>query len=254
MTPHRGGSPTIPRAMHDQTIIQDGPPERAVVLLSGGLDSATTLALTVARGDEVWALSFDYGQRAAAELDASRRLCESLGVREHRVLPLSLDVLVESALTGQDDVPDDGQGPRRHGVPTTYVPARNTVFLALALGLAETIGAHTIVIGANALDYSGYPDCRPEYLAQFNALAALATAEGASGGRPVRVEAPLMDLSKADIIREGLALGLDFSLTVSCYAPGPGGRPCERCESCAIRARGFAEVGIPDPALARNAE
>lgn len=253
MTPHRGGSPTIPRAMHDEQTPDPGP-ERAVVLLSGGLDSATTLALTVARGFEVWALSLDYGQRAGAELDASRRLCESLGVRDHRVLPLSLDALVESALTGHDAVPDDGEGPRVHGVPTTYVPARNTVFLALALGLAETVGAHTIVIGANALDYSGYPDCRPEYLEQFNALAALATAEGASGGRPVRIEAPLMDLSKADIIRKGLELGLDFALTVSCYDPGPRGRPCERCESCAIRARGFEEVGVPDPALVPDLE
>ncbi len=238
--------------MHDQDT-PDAGPERAVVLLSGGLDSATTLALAVSRGLEVWALSFEYGQRAAAEIEASRRLCEHLGVKEHRVVPLSLDALVESALTGHDAVPDDGAGPRTHGVPTTYVPARNTVFLALALGLAETIGAHSIVIGANSLDYSGYPDCRPEFLARFNALAAVATAEGASGGRPVRVEAPLMDLSKADIIREGLALGLDYGLTVSCYDPGSDGRPCERCESCAIRARGFAEVGVPDPAIAKDA-
>jgi len=248
MTPHRGGSPTVPRAMQDQET-PDPRRERAVVLLSGGLDSATTLALTVARGLEVWALSFEYGQRAMSEIDASRRLCAQLGVTEHRVVPLALDGLVESALTGQDVVPDDGEGPRRHGVPTTYVPARNTVFLALALGLAETIGAHTIVIGANALDYSGYPDCRPEFLERFNALAAVATAEGASGGRRIRVEAPLMALSKADIIRKGIELGLDYRLTVSCYDPGPDGSPCRRCESCAIRARGFAEVGVPDPAL-----
>ncbi|MFH1532027.1 MAG: 7-cyano-7-deazaguanine synthase QueC [Pseudomonadota bacterium] len=231
---------------------QDTPntrPERAIVLLSGGLDSATTLAMTVARGLEVWALSFAYGQRAMAEVEASRRLCVALGVTQHRIVPLALDGLVESALTGHDEVPADGTGSRRHGVPTTYVPARNTVFLALALGLAETIGAHSIVLGANALDYSGYPDCRPEYLARFNALAAVATAEGAAGGRPIRIEAPLMALSKADIIRKGLALGLDYRLTVSCYDPDPGGRPCGRCESCAIRARGFAEVGVPDPAL-----
>ncbi len=248
MTPHRGGSPTIPRAMHDQSTPASRT-ERAVVLLSGGLDSATALALTVAQGLEVWALSFDYGQRAAAEIEASRRLCAHLGVPKHQVVPLSLDALVESALTGHEDVPDDGAGPRVHGVPTTYVPARNTVFLAMALGLAETVGAHSIVIGANSLDYSGYPDCRPEYLERFNALAAVATAEGASGGRPIRVDAPLMDLGKADIIRQGLSLGLNYALTVSCYDPGTDGLPCGRCESCAIRARGFAEVGVPDPAL-----
>ena len=248
MGAHRGCSPTTLRTMHDQSS-PPSKPERAVVLLSGGLDSATTLALTVAHGIEAWALSFEYGQRAKAEIEASRRLCAQLAVVNHRVVPLSLDALVESALTGQDAVPEDGAGPRVHGVPSTYVPARNTVFLALALGLAETIGAHSIVIGANSLDYSGYPDCRPEYLKRFNSLAAVATAEGASGGRPIRVEAPLMDLTKADIIRTGLELGLDYSLTVSCYDPGLAGRPCERCESCAIRARGFAEVGIPDPAL-----
>ena len=234
--------------MHDHNASSPRPP-RTVVLLSGGLDSATTLAMAMARGLEVWALSFDYGQRAAAEIAASRRLCTHLGVPHHQVLPLALDGLVESALTGDEEVPADGEGSRIHGVPTTYVPARNTVFLALALGLAETIGARTILIGANALDYSGYPDCRPEYLERFNALAAVATAEGAAGGPSIRVEAPLMHLGKADIIRAGLALGLDYALTVSCYAPGADGRPCERCESCAIRARGFEEVGVPDPIL-----
>lgn len=225
-------------------------PERAVVLLSGGLDSATALAWTLrSRGLEPWVLSFDYGQRAAREMDAARHVCAQLGVTRHMVLPLALDALVESALTGQGEVPDDGTGSRPHGIPTTYVPARNTVFLSLALGYAETIGAYTIVLGANARDYSGYPDCRPEYLEQFNALAALATAEAVAGGRPIRVEAPLMDLSKADIIRHGLALGLDYGPTVSCYAPGANGRACGRCESCAIRARGFAEVRVPDPAL-----
>jgi len=227
-------------------------PERAVVLLSGGLDSATALALTIARGFESWALSFDYGQRATQEVEASSRVSERLGAAQHKIVPLALDVLVESALTGHDTVPDDGAGPRVHGVPVTYVPARNTVFLSLALGLAETIGARTIIIGANSLDYSGYPDCRPEYLERFNALAAVATAEGAAGGQPIHIEAPLMDLSKADIIRKGLELGVDFALTVSCYDPRDHGRPCERCEACVIRARGFAEVGVPDPALHRE--
>ncbi|MBM4373351.1 MAG: 7-cyano-7-deazaguanine synthase QueC, partial [Deltaproteobacteria bacterium] len=234
------GAPSLPPPS------PSGPRERAVVLLSGGLDSATALAMTLAGGLEPWALTFEYGQRALREVDAARRVCAHLGVARHRVVPLPLGALVESALMGHVPVPLDGSGDRPHGVPPTYVPARNTVFLALALGYAETIGAHRVVIGANALDYSGYPDCRPEYIAAFNALAAVATVEGASGGRPVRVEAPLMHMTKAGILREALRLGLDPGLTLSCYAPDPEGRPCGRCDACRIREGAFAEAGARD--------
>lgn len=218
----------------------------AVVLLSGGLDSATALAIAIARGHAVHALTFDYGQHCRTELQAAARLARTVGAA-HKVLPLSLGEIGGSALTENRPVPAAGQAETRFGIPETYVPARNTVFLAVALGWAEVLGAHSIFIGANSLDYSGYPDCRPEYLEAFNRLAALATAEGAGGGRPVVVHAPLMHMSKAEIINQGVRLGVDFSLTVSCYQPSTNGAPCGTCESCVLRLRGFADADLPDP-------
>ncbi len=221
--------------------------ERAVVLLSGGLDSATTLAVALQRNYEPWVLSFDYGQKASRELEAAAAICRSLGVEHHLILPLRLDSLVVSALTSKEAMPSPEEIKRRFGIPDTYVPARNTVFLALALGFAESIGSYRVFIGANDMDFSGYPDCRPEFFRAFNQLAGLATAEGVGGGRKVQVETPLMNLSKGEIIRLGLSLGVDYGLTVSCYAPLPDGSPCLRCESCQIRIKGFRELGLPDP-------
>lgn len=219
-----------------------------MVLLSGGLDSATVLAIAVDRGHAVYTLTFDYGQHCQTELQAAARLARAAGA-EHKVLPLSLDKIGGSALTEDRPVPAAGQAALNFGIPETYVPARNTVFLAIALGWAEVLGAYSIFIGANSLDYSGYPDCRPEYLEAFNRLAALATAQGAGGGRPVTVEAPLMHMSKAQIIKEGMRLGVDYSLTVSCYQPTPAGHPCGACESCVLRQRGFADADLADPSV-----
>ena len=221
-------------------------PEPAVVLLSGGLDSATVLAMAAEQGYRLHALSFDYGQHCRTELHAAAQLARAAGAA-HLVLPLSLGEIGGSALTEDRPVPAAGQAAMHFGIPETYVPARNTVFLAVALGWAEGLGAHSIFIGANSLDYSGYPDCRPEYIEAFNRLAALATAEGAAGGRPVTVEAPLLHMSKAEIIKEGLRLGVDFSLTVSCYQPSPDSFPCGTCESCVLRLKGFADAGLSDP-------
>jgi 7-cyano-7-deazaguanine synthase len=219
----------------------------AVVLLSGGLDSYTAAAIAAERGFALYALTVRYGQRHARELEAARRVAASLRVRRHLEVAVDLAAIGGSSLTGPLEVPKDrALDPAE--IPSTYVPARNTVFLSLALAWAEVIGASDVVIGANAVDYSGYPDCRPEYLAAFERLAALATRAGAEG-RAFRVHAPLLRLSKADIIRRGLALGLDYGLTHSCYDPGPGGRPCGRCDSCRLRARGFAEAGVEDPLL-----
>ncbi len=221
------------------------PERRAVVLLSGGLDSYTAGAIARAEGFGLYALTVAYGQRHRVELEAARRVARALGVVRHVELPLDLAAFGGSVLTGAGDVPRDraiGEG----GIPATYVPARNTVFLSLALAWAETLGASDIVIGVNAVDYSGYPDCRPEFIRAFESLAALATKAGAGGAR-FRVLAPLASLSKADIIRRGLALGLDYGLTHSCYDPRPGGRPCGRCDSCVLRAKGFAEAGARDP-------
>ncbi len=216
---------------------------RAVVLLSGGLDSATTLAVARDQGYACHALSLDYGQRHRAELAAARRVAAALGVREHKVIPLDLTCIGGSALTDPGiPVPDAPS----EGIPVTYVPARNTVFLALALGWAETLGAHDIFIGVNAVDYSGYPDCRPEYIAAFERLSNLATRAGVEGER-FHVRAPLIDLTKADIIRLGQRLGLDYGLTVSCYAADEAGRACGRCDACRIRAAGFAAAGVADP-------
>jgi len=222
------------------------------VLLSGGLDSATVAAWAVAQGYACLGLSVDYGQRCRRELEAARRLAEHLGFADYRAVGIDLAGFGGSALLGDGPVPTAGEARHQHGVPETYVPARNTVLLALALGWAEVAGAYTVFIGANSLDYSGYPDCRPEYVDAFNHLAGLALAEGAQGGRKVSIEAPLMLKSKAEIVRLGLSLGLDYSLTVSCYDPDPDGRACGRCESCVLRLKGFAAAGFQDPAAYRE--
>jgi len=220
-----------------------------VLLLSGGLDSFTAGAIAKADGFRLNALTIRYRQRHAAELEAARRVARVLGVERHVELDVDLSAFGGSSLTTDAPVPKD-RPIDAADIPSTYVPARNTVFLALALGWAEVLQAHDIYIGVNALDYSGYPDCRPEFVAAFERLAALATADGVRGAR-FRIHAPLLTLTKADIIRHGLALGLDYSVTHSCYDPDPEGRPCGRCDSCALRATGFAQVGIADPAIHR---
>ena len=221
---------------------------RAVVLLSGGLDSYTAGAIAARDGFELYALTVRYGQVHAREIEAARRVAAALGVRRHIELDVDLAAFGGSALVGDGDIPKDRDVTAAHDIPSTYVPARNTVFLSLALAWAEVVGAAAIVIGVNALDYSGYPDCRPEYVEAFERMGRLATAAGVHG-RPLRIHAPLQFLSKADIIRRGVELGLDYGLTHSCYAPTAEGRPCGRCDSCQLRARGFAEAGVPDPAL-----
>ena len=215
----------------------------AVVLLSGGLDSATTLAIAHRRGHECYALSVAYGQRHSAELDAAARVAAALGAREHRVMQVDLAGIGGSALTDPNiAVPETPSA----GIPVTYVPARNTMMLSLALGWAEVLGASSIYIGVNAVDYSGYPDCRPEFIAAFEALAALATRAGVEG-QPVNVQTPLIAWTKAQIIRAGAQLGVDYALTVSCYQADAGGRACGRCDSCRIRRDGFHAAGVPDP-------
>ena len=215
------------------------------MLLSGGLDSATALAIARARGDECRTLALDYGQRHRAELGAARRISAALGAVEHRELKVDIGALGGSALTDtRIAVPERGGD----GIPVTYVPARNTVFLSLALAWAEVLGASDIFIGVNALDYSGYPDCRPEYLAAFQAMADLATKAGVEGRQRLQIHAPLIAMSKAEIVRTGLALGVNYELTSSCYDPSPAGKACGRCDACILRLKGFAEAGIPDPA------
>lgn len=215
----------------------------AVVLLSGGLDSATVLALAVERGFTCHALSFDYGQRHRAEIDAAGRIADTVGAATHRVLALDIGAFGGSALTdGSIAVPESGGD----GIPVTYVPARNTVFLSCALALAESIGAQDIFIGVNAVDYSGYPDCRPEFIRAFEDLANLATKAGVEGER-FHIHAPLSDSSKADIIREGSRLGVDYSITVSCYRADAEGNACGACDSCRFRRDGFAAAGVSDP-------
>ena len=222
----------------------------AVVLLSGGLDSATSLAVAQRDGFECFALSFDYGQRHRFELDAARRVAEAARVRRHIVLPIDLRAFGGSALTADIDVPKDrDEAAMSCGIPITYVPARNSIFLAIALGWAEVLDAFDLFVGVNAVDYSGYPDCRPEFIEQFERLANVATQAGVEGRGRFRVHAPLIQLSKADIIRLGTSLGVDYGLTHSCYDPDAAGRPCGRCDSCAIRRDGFAAAGIPDPLL-----
>ena len=217
----------------------------AVVLLSGGLDSYTTAAIARADGYRLFALTIRYGQRHAREIDAARRVAVALGVERHIELDVDLSAFGGSSLTGDAPVPKD-RPLDRDDIPSTYVPARNTVFLALSLAWAETLSAQDIFIGVNALDYSGYPDCRPEFIAAFERLASLATAKGV-GGATFRVHAPLLAMNKADIIRKGLELGLDYGLTHSCYDPDPSGRPCRHCDSCVLRAAGFAQAGVADP-------
>jgi 7-cyano-7-deazaguanine synthase len=220
---------------------------RAVVLLSGGLDSFTAAAIARTQRFSLYALTIHYGQRHARELEAARAVAGVLGVERHLELNLDLRAIGGSSLTSDAAVPRD-RDLTGTDIPSTYVPARNTIFLSLALGWAEVLGARDIVIGVNALDYSGYPDCRPEFIAAFERLADLATRAGVEGAR-FRVHAPLLALGKADIIRRGLELGLDYGLTHSCYDPQPGGGPCGTCDSCVLRANGFREAGVPDPLL-----
>ena len=222
---------------------------RAVVLLSGGLDSYTAAAITKSQGFALFALTVQYGQRHAREIESARAVARAVGVERHLELAIDLRAIGGSSLTSDEDVPRD-RDLRATDIPSTYVPARNTIFLSLALGWAEVVDAHDIVVGVNALDYSGYPDCRPEFIHAFEQLASLATRAGVEGGR-YRVHAPLITFSKADIIRRGQELGLDYGLTHSCYDPTPDGLPCRRCDSCVLRARGFREAGVADPLVLR---
>jgi 7-cyano-7-deazaguanine synthase len=221
----------------------------AVVLLSGGMDSATTAAIALDRGFVVHALSFRYGQRHSAELQAARRVAERLGIPRHVVLDVDLRSIGGSALTDELAVPKDTPlediGRR---IPPTYVPARNTIFLSFGLALAEVVGASDIFLGANAMDYSGYPDCRPEYFKAFQSMANLATRAGVEEGRRVTIHTPLIELSKREIIERGLALGVDYGITLTCYDPSPDGAACGRCDACLLRLKGFREVGMEDPA------
>jgi len=220
-------------------------PPRAVVLLSGGLDSATAAAIGRSEGFDLYALTVAYGQRHRCEIESARAVARALGVVRHVGLQVDLSAFGGSALTDAIEVPKD-RDLTASDIPATYVPARNTVFLALALAWAETLGAQDIYIGVNALDYSGYPDCRPEFVEAFERLAGLATKAGVEGAR-LRIHAPLMRMTKAEIIRRGLALGVDYGLTHSCYDPDASGRPCGHCDSCLLRAKGFAEAGVRDP-------
>jgi 7-cyano-7-deazaguanine synthase len=223
-------------------------PKRAVVLVSGGLDSATTLAVARRDGFETFALSFDYGQRHAFELDAARRVSRAAQVRRHLIFKLDLRSIGGSSLTADLPVPKDRpEAEMTAGIPPTYVPARNTIFLSVAVGWAETLSAFDIYIGVNAIDYSGYPDCRPEYIAAFERLANLATKAGVEEAGSWKIRTPLIRMTKAEIIKTGIELGVDFSLTHSCYDPDAAGRPCGRCDSCTLRLKGFAEAGLRDP-------
>ena len=222
--------------------------KKAVVLLSGGLDSATVAAIARAEGYEVHALSFEYGQRHKIELKCARQLVTQMGIEDHRIAHIDLRVFGGSALTADIDVPKDrDESELSSGIPITYVPARNTIFLSFALGFAEVIGAQDLFIGVNALDYSGYPDCRPEFVAAFQTLANLATKAGVEGSTPFKVHAPLMDMTKADIISKGTAVGVDYGLTSSCYDPSDAGEACGHCDSCQLRLKGFQEAGLNDP-------
>jgi len=226
---------------------------KAVVLLSGGLDSTTVLAIARARGFEPCALSFRYGQRHVIELERAHEVALAMGVTRHVVAEIDLRVFGGSALTGDVAVPKDRPAEAMgQGVPVTYVPARNTIFLSFALAYAEVLGSTDIFIGVNALDYSGYPDCRPEYIEAYERMANLATRAGVEGRARLKIHAPLSQMTKADIIRAGTALGVDYGITSSCYDPGPDGRPCGRCDSCQLRAKGFADAGLTDPLLARH--
>jgi 7-cyano-7-deazaguanine synthase len=218
----------------------------AVVLLSGGLDSATVLAIAKQQGFQPYTLSFDYNQRHRWELQQAQRIADVAGVRQHQVIRFDLRAFGGSALTSDIDVPK-GRNLADTSIPITYVPARNTIFLSFALAWAETLNCADIFIGVNALDYSGYPDCRPEYIAAYEHMANLATKAGVEGSQRLKIHTPLIDMTKADIIRAGLSLGVDYSLTSSCYDPSAEGRPCGQCDSCRLRLRGFAEAGAKDP-------
>ncbi len=220
----------------------------AIVLLSGGLDSYTAAAIARAEGFAIQALTIDYGQRHVREIESARAVARSLGAARHLELSVDLRRIGGSSLTSDADVPRDRDVSIAAGIPSTYVPARNTIFLSLALGWAEVLDARDIVVGVNALDYSGYPDCRPEFIAAFERLAVLGTRAGVEGAR-FRVHAPLLAMTKAEIVRRGVSLGLDYGLTTSCYDPDPTGRPCRRCDSCLLRAKGFEEAGVVDPVL-----
>jgi 7-cyano-7-deazaguanine synthase len=235
--------------MPEPKVVPGKAQRRAVVLLSGGVDSTTTLALARSQGFDAYALSVDYGQRHRRELDCARRVAAALGAARHTIVTVDLRAIGGSALTDAIEVPRDRPYEDiGEGIPVTYVPARNTVLLSLALGYAEVLEAFDLFIGANAIDYSGYPDCRPEFLDQFERLATLATKAGVEGRGTFRVHAPLLRLTKAEIIREGIRLGVDYGLTLSCYAPDAEGRACGRCDSCRLRLKGFAEAGVSDPA------
>ncbi len=222
--------------------------KKAVVLLSGGLDSATVIAIARDQGFDVHAISFRYGQRHSVELEAADHVVKHLGVTEHKTAELDLRLFGGSALTADIDVPKDrSDDDMSHDIPVTYVPARNTIFLSFALAYAEVIGAKDIFIGVNALDYSGYPDCRPEYIASFEAMANLATKAGVTEDERIRIQTPLIDMTKAQIVAEGTRLGVDYSMTISCYDPDTEGKACGHCDSCLLRKKGFAEAGLPDP-------
>ncbi len=229
------------------------PSKPAVVLLSGGLDSATTAAIARARGFAVHALSIDYGQRHRFELESAVRVAEAQHVASHRVLTIDLDSLGGSALTAQIDVPQGRTDKQmEEGIPITYVPARNTIMLSMALGFAEVLGAADLFIGVNAVDYSGYPDCRPEFIEAFEQVANLATKAGIEGSLRFRIRTPLIDMTKAEIILRGMELGVDYSLTHTCYAPDKLGVACGRCDACQLRRKGFAEAGLVDPIVYQN--
>ncbi len=235
--------------------MEAGSKRRAVVLLSGGLDSATTLAIAASRGFACHAMSFDYGQRHRFELQAARRVAAAWDVAEHRVLRIDLSAdggFGRSSLTDRIEVPKDRQD--EDTIPSTYVPARNTIFLSIALGYAEVLEATSIFIGVNALDYSGYPDCRPEFIEAFQTMANLATAAATQEGRQIRIETPLIQLTKAEIIRTGDRLGVDYGLTHSCYDPDPQGRACRHCDSCRLRRAGFQAAGLTDPTVYQPGE
>ena len=226
------------------TISEISGSKRAVILVSGGLDSTTVLAMAKSQGYDCYTLTFDYGQRHRAELLAAERVSDTLGDVEHKVVHLNLDSIGGSALTDASiDVPEE----ETEGIPVTYVPARNTVFLSIALGWAEVLGAHDIFIGVNAMDYSGYPDCRPAFLESFEQMANLATKVGVSGERSFAIHAPLLKLTKKEIIEKGMSLGVNYNNTHSCYDPDGQGRSCRRCDSCRLRLKGFAEAGLADP-------
>ena len=225
---------------------------KAVVLLSGGLDSTTVLAIAQAEGFDAYALSFRYGQRHSVELERATQVARALGAAKHVIVDVDLRQFGGSALTADIDVPKGrGADAMASEIPVTYVPARNTIFLSFALAWAETLGASDLFVGVNALDYSGYPDCRPEYIAAFEKMANLATKAGVEGTQRLKIHAPLIAMTKADIIRRGLELGVDYSITSSCYDPGPDGAPCGQCDSCLLRAKGFDEAGTSDPLSAR---